>query len=167
MPPISVAMLASVIRPASFRDSIASPQNSIALPSAPLEPNLRKTNKVKSLAVVLAGSWPFITIFIVSGTSNQVLPALNANAISWSPMPWPNAPMAPRIFKWLSVPTTTAPGSASPSSISTCEPIPRSQSKTLIPCSRANSRQICWLFAQGILFAGTTQSKVKNVFVSL
>ena len=36
---------------------------------------------------LLGRVYDMIVTLIVSGTSNQVLPALNANAISWSPMP--------------------------------------------------------------------------------
>ena len=81
--------------------------------------------------------------FTVSGTSNQVLPYLNANVMSTSPIPCPKQFIAPSMFIWLSVPTTMLPGNASPFSINVCVPIPESTSKTFIPCSFANSLHIC------------------------
>ncbi len=49
------------------------------------------------------------------GTLNQTEPLAQAAAISRSPMPWPNAPIAPRMLAWESVDTRVEPGMAKPS----------------------------------------------------
>ena len=58
-----------------------------------------------------AGSWPRTTTLMVAGTSTlSTLPSAQTAAISVAPMPKANAPSAPCVVVWLSVPTTTAPG---------------------------------------------------------
>ena len=47
----------------------------------------------------------------VAGTLNHSLPSVHTPAISVAPMPVENAPNAPCVVVWESVPTTTMPGS--------------------------------------------------------
>ena len=93
-------------------------------------------------------NFPVTSIFIVSGTRNQFVPAMYEAAISELPTPVAKEPTAPRRFMWLSVPRTTSPGFIIPASSITCWPIPWLMSKRRVtPCFLQNSRIIFWFVA--------------------
>ncbi len=141
--PISVPMEAMVMRSSSVSFSISSPYNSTEYPSKLFAPKRFKRLRTISFAKRFSGRFPLILIFTDCGTLNQTFPLLKATAMSWSPIPCPNAPIAPRMLACESVVTDVEPGIAIPSSIKVCVPIPLSMSKTRIPRSRANTRQTC------------------------
>ena len=57
------------------------------------------------------GRAPETSMRRVAGTLNHSLPSVHTPAISVAPMPVENAPNAPCVVVWESVPTTTMPGS--------------------------------------------------------
>jgi len=88
-----------------------SPPYSITLKLAPSAVNCPMRYKIKSLGRTFGGNSPCTTTLIVAGTSTfNTRPSAQTEAISVAPTPNANAPNAPWLVVWLSVPTTTAPG---------------------------------------------------------
>ena len=66
---------------------------------------------MRSLGATNFGNRPLATTLMVFGTSTlRTVPSAQTEAISVAPMPKANAPRAPWLVVWLSVPTTTVPG---------------------------------------------------------
>ena len=124
LPLISVTIEQSVMRSASVAFSMASPVNSTARKSMPPAPRSPTIFVSRSLMQTPFANFPTASIFIVSGTRNQFIPAMYDAAISELPTPVAKAPTAPSRFMWLSVPSTTSPGFIIPASSMTCCPMP-------------------------------------------
>jgi len=63
------------------------------------------------LALTCFLNFPLTTTLMVAGTSTlSTVPSAHTLAISVAPIPNANAPSAPWLVVWESVPTTTAPG---------------------------------------------------------
>ena len=77
-----------------------------------------------SFGVAVGPGVPSRKMRIDFGTLNHTFPFAHALAMSWSPIPCPNAPIAPRMFACESVETIVPPGPTSPSSIAMCVPMP-------------------------------------------
>ena len=66
---------------------------------------------MRSFGSTCAGIVPLTTTLMVAGTSTlKIEPSAQTPAISVAPMPNANAPIAPCVVVWLSVPTMTWPG---------------------------------------------------------
>ena len=109
--PASTLMLQSVRRPEIGIDWMALPWNSITLKLAPSAESAPTRWRIRSLGSTRRGSVPLTTTLMVAGTSTlKMLPSAQTPAISVAPMPKANAPTAPWLVVWLSVPTITWPG---------------------------------------------------------
>ncbi len=113
-PPASTAMLVSVARSSSGRRNTPSPVNSSTLPMPWLvrKKGSAKSASMMSLAVVPAGSAPRRVTRTLSGTRTRTSSVNHALAMSVEPTPKAKQPSTPAMQVWLSVPTTTCPGSA-------------------------------------------------------
>ena len=106
--PASTAMLQSTSRPEVDILRMVSPWNSSTLKFAPCALILPMRCRIRSFGPTNFLKRPFTTTLIVGGTSTfSTLPRAQTLAISVAPMPNANAPSAPWLVVWESVPTTT------------------------------------------------------------
>ena len=110
--PASTVMLHRTRRPEVDMRRMVEPWNSMTLKLAPSAVSLPTRFRMMSLGSTPRGSAPSTFTLMVPGTSTfRILPRAHTAAISVAPMPKENAPRAPWLVVWLSVPTTTVPGS--------------------------------------------------------
>jgi len=109
--PASTAMLQRTRRPEVFILVMAVPWNSSTRKLAPSAVSWPMRFRMMSFGSTPLAGAPLISTRMVSGTSTlSMWPNAHTAAISVAPMPNENAPSAPWLVVWLSVPTTTIPG---------------------------------------------------------
>ena len=130
--PASTDMLASVSRPDIDMRSMASPWNSMHLVVGAFGRQGRRDRRIRSFGVTRSLNRPRATTLIVPGTSTlSTWPSVQTDAISVAPMPNANAPNAPWLVVWLSVPTIDrARAGRSPCSARTWWQMPPSSPRT-------------------------------------
>ncbi len=123
---------------------MAAPAYSTAQPEAPVAPSRPMACRIRSFALVPAGSVPSKRMRIWRGRCSTMVWVAATCWNSVAPMPKASAPSAPWVQVWLSLQTTEAPGNVSPSSGPTtctmpCPGWPTSNRR--MPCSRVSWRR--------------------------
>ena len=121
--------------------------------------------RIRSFGPTIGGNFPVTTTLIVAGTSTfTAVPSAQTLAISVAPMPKANAPSAPWLVVWESVPTTTAPGPDVPAFrkdlVADAAHVAADVVELLIAWRATNSRTFFWLLAVFADSAGTRWSKM-------
>ena len=119
-----------------------------------------------SFAPVRLASVPRMSTRIVSGTRSHNRPVAMTAAVSVAPIPAANAPTAPTMFVWLSLPITRSHGWAYPRSAMSWWTMPWSPTSwnRLIPCLWQKSRIVWCIFAISGVGGGTQWSSVTTIF---
>ena len=107
-------MLVSVARSSIDSATTPGPANSSTLPMAlpSLMNGVAMMRRIRSLATTPLLGLPVTQKRTVSGTETRMSLVYQVLAMSVEPTPNANVPSAPAVHVWLSVPTTTSPGSA-------------------------------------------------------